>query len=210
TTLCEGASLTLDVTAPNATYQWQDNSTGSTFNVTQQGTYWVEVSVNNCSTMDSININFAPGTFEFGTDTIICDGGTLALDATSPYATYVWQDDSTNPTLTVSEPGTYWVVITNSCGIQSDTIDVYNSTPTVELGNDTTLCWGETFTLDVTTPNATYLWQDNSTNPTFNLEEQGTYWVEVIVSNCSAIDTIQIDFDPIPTVELGNDITLCD
>src|SRR5690606_14449467 len=76
--------------------------------------------------------------------------------------------------------------------------------------NDTTLCWGETFTLDVTTPNATYLWQDNSTNPTFNLEEQGTYWVEVIVSNCSAIDTIQIDFDPIPTVELGNDITLCD
>ena len=68
-----------------------------------------------------------------------------------------------------------------------------NTSSTINLGNDTTLCQGGTLALDATTLNATYLWQDNSTNPTFNVNQQGTYWVQVTVNNCNSSDTISIN-----------------
>jgi gliding motility-associated-like protein len=211
TIVCQGDTLILDATTPNATYLWQDNSTNPTFNVTQQGSYWVQIT-NNCGSIsDTINVNYNPTPkVELGNDTSLCQGETLILDATTSNATYLWQDNSTNPTVNITQQGTYWVQITDNCGSTSDTINVnYNPTPTVELGNNTSLCQGETLILDATTSNATYLWQDNSTNPTFNVTQQGTYWVQ-ITDNCGSIsDTINVNYNPTPTVELGNDTSLC-
>ena len=144
TTLCQGETLILDATTSNATYLWQDNSTNPTFNVTQQGTCWVEVTVNNCSAIDSIYVNYIPTpTVNLGNDTTLCQGETLILDATTSNATYLWQDNSTNPTFIVTQQGTYWGQVTNSCGIKSDTIivelkdcDTYIYIPNVFSPND--------------------------------------------------------------------------
>jgi gliding motility-associated-like protein len=51
--------LLLDVTTPDATYVWQDNSTNSIFNVTEPGNYWVFIDINGCSgTSNVINVDF--------------------------------------------------------------------------------------------------------------------------------------------------------
>jgi gliding motility-associated-like protein len=66
---------------------------------------------------------------------------------------------------------------------------------TINLGNDTTLCVGQTLLLDATSPNAgSYLWQDNSSNSTYTVTQQGTYFVKVTNDdNCSlATDTISV------------------
>ncbi|PCJ84322.1 MAG: hypothetical protein COA57_09460 [Flavobacteriales bacterium] len=213
TTLCQGETLALNTTTSNATYLWQDNSINQTFNVTQQGTYWVVVNVNGCSAADTINVNYnsAP-TVDLGNDTTLCQGETLTLDVTGSNATHLWQNNSTDSTFTVTQQGTYWVQVTDSsCGSSTDTVNVmYNSLPTVDLGNDTTLCQGETLTLDVMTSNATYQWQDNSTDSTFTVAQQGTYWVQITDSSCgSSTDTVNITYNSLPTVDLGNDKTLC-
>jgi gliding motility-associated-like protein len=212
TTLCEGEILVLDETTSNATYLWQDNSTNTTFNVTIQGTYWTEVTTNNCRTVDTILVNYAPlPTIYLGNDTTVCQGEALTLNATTPNVTYLWQNNSTTPTFTVTQQGSYWVQVSDSCGSTIDTIIVnYNPIPTIDLGNDTTLCEGEILVLDATTSNATYLWQDNSTNPTFNLNQQGTYWVQILDNCGSTKDTILINYNPLPTVKLGNDTTICE
>jgi len=211
TTLCQNQTLTLDATTTNATYLWQDNSTNPTFNVTQQGTYWTEVTINNCSTTDTILVNYNPlPIVDLGIDTTLCQGESLIFDATTTNATYLWQDNSTNPTFNITQQGTYWAEVTTNCGSTTDTINVnYNSIPTIDLGNDTTLCQNQKLTLDVTTTNATYLWQDNSTNPIFNVTQQGTYWTEVNINNCSATDTILVNYNPLPIVDLGKDTILC-
>ncbi|MBL4754955.1 MAG: gliding motility-associated C-terminal domain-containing protein [Flavobacteriales bacterium] len=93
---------------------------------------------------------------------------------------YLWQDNSTSPTFTVTQPGTYWVQLTNSCGTTGDTVEVIpGALPTVELGNDTLLCAGDSLTLNAANTNSAYLWQDNSTNPTLDVTQPGTYWVGV-------------------------------
>ena len=65
--------------------------------------------------------------------------------------------------------------------------------PIINLGNDSTLCYGQSLSLDATYQYATYLWQDNSTNPTYNVNHEGTYYVKLSIdSNCFANDTINI------------------
>src|SRR5690606_30238012 len=76
TTICEGMSLLLNAYIPtNGTYQWHDNSVGSSFTVTQQGKYWVE-QIDYCGLKaDSITVLYSPlPTINLGNDTIICKG----------------------------------------------------------------------------------------------------------------------------------------
>jgi gliding motility-associated-like protein len=211
TVMCIGEVLPLDATFANATYLWQDNSTNATFNVSQAGTYWVQISVNGCTAIDSIDVTFNPSpNSDLGNDTTLCSGETLLLDPIGSNANYLWQDASTGPDFLVDQQGTYWVEVTANGCTSIDTIEVfYITVQSVVLGNDTNLCTGETMVLDATVPNATYLWQDNSTNPTFNVVQQGTYSVEITINGCSTTDTINITYGTYPVVDLGNDTTLC-
>ncbi len=221
TTLCQGESITLDATTPTTptttNYLWQDSSTNSTFNVTQQGDYWVQV-IHTCGNItDTIHVNYnSIPNINLGNDTIICQGASITLDATpstpTTTTTYLWQDNSTDSIFNVTQQGSYWVQVTDACGSITDTIHLnYNSIPIINLGNDTAICQGESITLDATTVNATYQWHDNSTAPTFIVNQQGDYWVKVtdICGSTSRYDTIHVDYNPIPTINLGNDTTIC-
>ena len=128
-----------------------------------------------------------------GSDTNLCAGEILTLDATTANATYLWQNNATTPTFQVFQQGSYWAEITvNNCSTR-DSIQVnYIPFPIVNLGKDTNLCLGESLTLDARTSNASYLWQNNATTPTFQVFQQGSYWVLVTVNNCSSTDTILI------------------
>lgn len=136
----------------------------------------------------------SPCSIDLGKDTTLCKNETLTLIATTANATYLWQDNSINPTFNVIEQGTYWVEVTVDSCSSTDTIVVdYIPLPIINLDNYTSICQGETLTLDVSTSNASYLWQDNSKNPFFNVTEPGTYWVEVTVNGCSSKSIILVD-----------------
>ena len=97
-----------------------------------------------------------------------------------------------------SKTGSYNVsLLTISGGISKTTVSTINiaRSPTIDLGRDTILCREGTIILDATTENATYLWQDNSTDSIFEVSNQGTYWVMIDVNNCIASDTIFIKQD---------------
>jgi gliding motility-associated-like protein len=214
-TLCDGEEFTLDATRPNGTYLWHDGSTNPTFTGNIAGTYYVEVITPECTSSDTITVTYLPiinFSINFGNDTTLCEGESLNLALNVPNATYLWQNNSTNNNFNVTTSGQYYVTATvNQCSIQSDTINVSFISPTsVNLGNDTTLCEGETLVLSVNTPGATYIWQDNSTNPTFTVSSAGTYSVEVTIGNCSASDEISIAYNPLPVISLGDDLILCE
>ena len=147
-----------------------------------------------------------------GIDTTLCEGDLFTLNVFTPNATsYLWQDNSTDSILTVTEQGTFWVQVnTDNCTV-TDSIDIsYDLLPIIDLGIDTSLCLGDHFILNASIPNVTnYLWQDQSTDSIFNVIEQGTYWVEVTTNNCTATDSIGISYDLLPIIDLGIDTSLC-
>lgn len=78
-------------------------------------------------------------------------------------------------------------------------------------GSHFQICNEETIELDATYPNATYLWQDGSTNATFLAQEAGTYTVTVTTDCSSGEAAVSIShIDPIPAFDLGENKIMCD
>lgn len=102
-------------------YLWMPggSTTASVTNLSP-GTYTVEVSdYVGCPDYATVTISydFASPVVDLGADTTICIGTTLTLDAGQGYQ-YLWSDNSTNQTLTVSADGTYSVLITDGNGCE--------------------------------------------------------------------------------------------
>ncbi|MBL0054209.1 MAG: T9SS type A sorting domain-containing protein [Bacteroidetes bacterium] len=146
-----------------------------------------------------------------GNDTTLCAGQNLTLNAGISNATYLWQDSTTNPVYTVTQAGTYWVQVSNSLGITTDTINVfYNVAPTINLGNDTSICAGDTLTLNAGAGYTSYLWQDASTDSIFTATVGGVYYVTVANGNCFTTDTIllSVSICNTPLVNLSSSDTI--
>ena len=139
-----------------------------------------------------ISINPKPN-FTLGKDTTLCINDTFILDATTPNASYLWQDSTENPNLQVHKQDAYWVQVTVDNCTAKDTINITYDLINNDLGVDSFLCKDESITLDIITPNATYLWQDSTKSPTLKVDKKGTYWVEISLNNCRKSDTIFID-----------------
>ena len=75
-----------------------------------------------------------------------------------------------------------------------DDVSVCECAYHINLGEDTKFCQDESMLLNATLPNATYLWQDGSTNATYEVKQPGTYWVRAYVAeyDITTSDTIVI------------------
>jgi gliding motility-associated-like protein len=87
-----------------------------------------------------------------------------------------------------------------------------NSLPSVNLGVDTSICNGDILLLDAGLQQGySYLWNDNSILSNSNVSAFGSYFVFVTDSNgCINSDTINVLLNPLPYVNLGDDIEICD
>jgi len=214
--LCAGDVVTLTPAFSDVTsWLWNDGSTSPTYNVTGAGLVTVEVS-NSCGTsFDTLNATILPATppIDLGIDTSLCPGSSLLLTINTTGVNIEWSDGSVNSQFLVNGPGTYYATITNSCGSNADTIDVaaLPPAPVVNLGIDQSLCPGEVITLDPGVSNATYLWQDGSTNPSFNATQAGLIILTVSNSCGSDIDSMNISISTNgPVVNLGPDVLGCE
>ncbi len=213
TALCNGQTLNLSATQPNYTYHWQDNSTNATYNVTSAGTYAVTVTnASGCTASDNIIVTYTggPPAVNLDNDTAYC--GIFSQTLSTGNASTLWSTGVTASQITVTTAGIYWAQLSNGCGATRDTIVLtQNPTPSVFLGNDTTLCTGQSLLLDATQPNYSYQWHDNSTASTYSVTIAGTYAVTVTnATNCTASDNISVAYTSAPpAINLGNDTTYC-
>lgn len=214
TLICYGEEYVISAGGGYSAYLWQDDSQDSVFTVTGPGIFWVQVwDALGCSNSDSIQIEFYPEVVpQLGNDTVLCISDNITLDAGSGWVSILWYDGSTAQTNTVSDPGYYWVTVTDENGCTgTDTISVdLSPAVVVSLGGDTTLCFGDFYVLDPGNNFTSYLWQDGSTEPFLPIVSPGVYWVEVTDTyGCTGADTVSINFVPTPEVDLGNDTTIC-
>ncbi len=126
TLLCELAHLLLDAEQTHpATYEWQDHSTNTSYNVVHDGNYWVVITDHCLGATDSINVGYLGDcVLDLGPDTLLCDGADLLPSPGLPFCTYEWQDGSTADCYVVRHPGDYAVTASNRCFSHSDDIVV--------------------------------------------------------------------------------------
>lgn len=140
---------------------------------------------------------------------------TTITTAEKPWFTsYQWStsENDTLPTLTVSEPGTYAVTVTDIFGFEStDSLRVLY--PEFTIPANTTLCLGDTlrWNLDAKGPYS-YEWSTGESDMDIDLFEAGAYSVTITdtLGNQWSPEPVVITIDHFPaTASLGADTTLC-
>jgi len=215
TSLCLGDTISWTLAIPDVDFLWQDGSTQAGFEATGPGAVHAMIT-NSCGAYaDTVMVSLLPAipSLELGPDQPICPGETLVIDPGIPEVTYLWQDGSTGPTLSVTQQTTVTLLITNACGATSDTLDIYESTdgPDIDLGPDQVACAGESVLLEGQLSGVNYLWQDGSTDDSYTATTSGWYVVEVSNSCGSDIDSVAVEISgEAPVVDLGVDTVLCE
>lgn len=96
-------------------------------------------------------------------DSLLCLGNTIALNAGTGFLSYVWQDGSTLPTYKVTSPGQYYVRVGSVCGTSySDTININLAPPVnISIGPDRNKCNNDTIQLNAPSGFLNYTWGNN-------------------------------------------------
>lgn len=213
TAICNGQTLTLDAAHPGATYLWSNNATTQSITVSTSGTYWVQVTDGTCSANDTIVVTVNPlPVVNLGNDTTLCNNATITLDAGNVGATYLWSTNATTQTITASATGNYWVQVSNGNCTSTDTIliNIINTLP-LNIGADTNICEGSSLTLsiDTTRGGGQYLWSTQDTSLSITVDTGGIYWASYTAQGCTTSDTISVGVHILPSLDLGNDTAIC-
>jgi gliding motility-associated-like protein len=126
----DGAASVKVTGVSNPLISWNTNpiqNADSIFNI-NAGTYVVTVSsMKTCTNSSQVFIKYAAGAFpiaDLGADQRVCPGSELVLDPGN-FKFYEWSDGSVLPQFTVTNPGIYWVDVTDSAGcMATDTLFV--------------------------------------------------------------------------------------
>ena len=211
TTLCTSGTFVLRDTASGLSFLWSTGAVSDSISVSTTGSYWLRVTQGVCINSDTIKVTYdsIPAPFYIGSDTTYCGSFMRTLTTSDPNT--LWSTSVRASSILVTSPALYWAEKSNACGVRRDSMVIsQNTAPPVNLGNDTIICSGNLLTLNATSVNATYRWQDNSTAPTFTATSAGIYWVEVTLNNCTKRDSIVIANMSSPQpFSLAQSTTLC-
>ncbi len=150
--ICQGNTVTITGSAGSA-YFWNTGATTPSITTGTAGSYSVTVfDANGCSSVTApvvVTIKSAPlpdATVTAGGTTTFCSGGNVVLTVPASQS-YAWSNGATTQSITVSETGTYFVNVTNADGCFSksaNTVVTVKPSPSVNAGNDVTICTSPT------------------------------------------------------------------
>lgn len=144
---------------------------------------------------------------DLGADQAFCASGSALLNAGAGNSNcfYEWSTGSTAAQISASTTGSYWVNVTNLCGVMTnDTVNLnVFPLPIADAGEDVSICFGDTIQLMASGGNnyswitgTAYLSEDNIQNPlAFPPNNTSTtFTVEVTDDNhCSATDNVKVN-----------------
>ena len=208
--LCDGGTLTLSGGNAGADILWSTGDNTPDITVWDGGEYSVVVTNNGCSAYDTVNITWKPElVLNFGAAKVSgCLPVVMKFTDSSTACTgsivgWSWDfgDGGTstqqNPVHTFTSKGQFPVklIVTASSGStlsKTKKVDINPPTILVDLGADTTICFGESLILDAGNSGAVYTWSTGENTQQVTVSDDGAYSVSVDLGGCVARDTINV------------------
>lgn len=175
---CFDTAIVLTGSLPGK-HLWNTGDTSAYITVTESGTY-KKLSYQNCNVViDQFNVDITSFTTDLGSDTGICPGDTIRLQAAVAGSTYLWQDASTQDTYTAQRAGIYYVSVTQNGCTLTDTIHIGGIDPYVQIREpDTAICAGSSMALHADAfPESTFTWNNGSNESSILTDTQTVYTV---------------------------------
>jgi len=139
-------------------------------------------------------------TLDLGPDTSLCQGSTITLQNLDGFLfdNYLWSTGETTSAITINQPGTYWLLVNDSCDENSrgDTVFItINAVPAANLGDWIPLCENTTVTMHAPLcSSCTFTWNTGSHSDSMQTDQEGFYWLQVDNNKgCITGDTVLVD-----------------
>ena len=157
-----------------------------------------------CSYDTTVNVYFLPGPTVQG-DSTAC-AGQYQIVGTSSYAGGIWSysgpgtatfipnNTTENPLVTVDVNGTYTFTFTDNQCAKDSSFDIYFADSVFVDLITANFCVGDEATLDATSDvtEASYLWNTGATSPTLTVTDSGTYYVQLSGLCNTTFDTVNV------------------
>lgn len=209
---------TLNTSSGFTSYLWSTGDTSPTISVNKSGIYWVKVKdIFGFESSDTIRVTF-PTVNIPQSNYFLCENTSLTWNTSLPKSSFsfLWSDSSSDSLLSITQPGQYYVTITDTfgCTFTSDTVTVTidNFSSIATLGPDTSFCSGNLLYLKQGASSAqNYLWNDSSTNDSLMVTTAGQYFLQVTNNNgCVATDTINVTINGVAATPAFTGLIGCD
>jgi len=112
----------------------------------------------------------------------------------------------------VSTTYVFYLQKSTGCGLSDTSVITLRPVNSINLGNDTVICKGQSLTLNATNPSYTrYQWSTGSTGSQITISDKGSYWIHTTDKNgCAYADTIELkDIHGLQALSLSSDSVLC-
>jgi len=225
--LCLGDTFLFDTKLSKSDYSflWNDLSTDSFVNITEQGDYFVTITdLNSCIySSDTIRINYDSSliTYTLGPDTSVCRGNEISIVNGGPgIMSYLWSTGNTNSIQQIDTSGLYTLEIGNGTCFASDTVNVMvkGDAPIADFDFNN-LCLGDSVqfndrssTVAISDTIENWRWKFGNgdsflaQNPKYRYPLRNTYSVLLQVeTNNGCADSISktIEIEPLPNARFG-------
>ena len=193
--ICEGA-----------TYNFFGTILNTTGNYTHNGT-----TLAGCDSI--VNLTLTVNTLPTATingNTSFCEGESTTLSATGGVS-YVWNNGTTTPNITITNGGAYSVTATdaNGCSNIASAVVTANPLPNITISGNTAFCEGSTTTLTAQGGNS-YTWNNGLQTPSITISTSGNYSVTGVGSNgCSYTASVSVSANPLPAITINGNTAFC-
>ena len=215
------ATVSANGGTPPYSYMWNSGQSSQTITNQPPGNYTVTVTdANGCTAVANTVIgNVAGGTASISSITYtscngVCDGSaTVSMAGGTPPYTYLWSNGANTPTINGLCENIYTVTVTDAGGCTATAVaDVKSPNPLLlSIDVNDVFCFNQCTGQISVTPSGgtspyTYLWSNNSFQPTISNLCSGVYSVTVTDShNCTATGSGTIS--SIPPITLSANVT---
>ncbi|MBK8497238.1 MAG: gliding motility-associated C-terminal domain-containing protein [Flavobacteriales bacterium] len=211
---CDAFSVQLANTSTGSTTYYWDFGDGTTSTQTNPvhayatpGVYTITLALIDpvCTDTAFLSVDVPveiPGiTIELTSPLVLCDGGSVNINAGGGYDSYSWSTGEQQQIITVSVPGDVWVEVADGFCVGSDTVTVLAETTYPPL-LDVELCPGQTQLFQLPFTSDQVLWSDGSGESSLLADAEGIYWYTAIDQfGCSITDTVLVEVNTTVTGE---------
>ena len=149
--------------------------------------------------LDNVTLNYVdcgPNTATIIGSNYICEenDATLSVTNATDAVSYLWSNGATTSSITVDQPGSYYVKVTfaNGTNIISAPFVVADFLTSAAINGTSSFCAGTTNTLTAS-GGSSYLWNTGATSASINVTTPGTYSVTISNSKgCSVVKQIVV------------------